>query len=241
LKIYKNGLIILLLICLVGTVCYYCSRYQVQVKLKEKIARSLELNGEATEMLARSDFAEARELLLESLSLNRLNAETYVYLAFVELNLDNLQEAYEYFVSGLNMEATSVEMIKSLADILMQSGHYSEAEKYLKYGLKDFPGEEALLLLLGKAELLNGDYESSIKNLQRLVKEKDDFLEGYKYLGLAYYYSGDKEKAGEYYKKYLNQVNPDPSAGEEREEKEEKDDIDFLHEKVLKMWGEGNG
>ncbi len=151
-KLYKNGFIILLLLTLTGSVIFYTIRDNTQLKLNEKIAHSLELNKEAAELLAEGEHAKARELLLQSLSLNRLNAETYVYLAFTELNLENYQQAYEFFVSALNMEAISVDMIKNLADILIKSGHYAEAEKYLKYGLKDFPGDETLLALLDRVQ-----------------------------------------------------------------------------------------
>jgi tetratricopeptide (TPR) repeat protein len=152
LKLYKNGFILLLLITLAGSVVYYTIRDDTQFKLNARIARSLELNREASELLAGGDYAEARELLLQSLSLNKLNAETYAYLGFVEHALENYQQAYEYYVSALNMEATSAEMIKNLAEILIQSAHYAEAEKYIKYGLKDFPDDESLIALLDRVQ-----------------------------------------------------------------------------------------
>ena len=151
-KLYKNGFIILLIISLAGTVLFYAVRDRAQVRLNEKINYSLELNREAQDLFARGEYAGAKELLLESLSLNRLNPHTYTLLAFVELNLENYQQAYDYFVSALNMDVTSVEIIKNLSELLIKSGHYAEAEKYLRHGLKDYPQDEALQELLAEVK-----------------------------------------------------------------------------------------
>ena len=151
-KLYKNGFIILLIISLAGTVLFYTVRDRAQVRLNEKINYSLELNREARELFDREEYAGAKELLLKSLSLNRLNPRTYALLAFVELNLENYQQAYDYFVSALNMDVTSVEIIKNLSELLIKSGHYAEAEKYLRYGLKDYPQDEALKELLAEVK-----------------------------------------------------------------------------------------
>ena len=151
-KLYKNGFIILLIISLAGTVLFYTVRDGAQVRLNEKINYSLDLNREAQELFDREEYAGAKELLLESLSLNRLNSRTYALLAFVELNLENYQQAYDYFVSALNMDVTSVEIIKNLSELLIKSGHYAEAEKYLRYGLKDYPQDEALKELLAEVK-----------------------------------------------------------------------------------------
>lgn len=231
-KLYKNGFIILLIICLVGAVAFYIVRHHTQAKLNEKIISSLELNQEAVELFAGGEFAEARELLSESLSLNRLNPKTYVYLAFVELNLDNPKGAYEHFVSGLNMEATSVDMIKNLADILIKNGYYAEAQGHLKHGLKDYPGNEELIFLLGKVDLLSGNFKGSLDAFKQLSGENTD-ADIYKYLGLASYYSGDKESAADYYLEYLTHRG--------LLQEEEEPDAEFLHEKVLEIWGEQNG
>ena len=151
-KLYKNGFIILLIISLAGTVLFYTVRDGAQVRLNEKINYSLELNREAQDLFARGEYAGAKELLLESLSLNRLNPYTYALLAFVELNLENYQQAYDYFVSALNMDVTSVDIIKNLSELLIKSGHYAEAEKYLRHGLKDYPQDEALQELLAEVK-----------------------------------------------------------------------------------------
>jgi tetratricopeptide (TPR) repeat protein len=151
-KLYKNGFIILLIISLAGTVLFYTVRDRAQVRLDEKINYSLELNREAEDLFVRGEYAGAKELLLESLSLNRLNPHTYTLLAFVELNLENYQQAYDYFVSALNMDVTSVEIIKNLSELLIKSGHYAEAEKYLRHGLKDYPQDEALQELLAEVK-----------------------------------------------------------------------------------------
>lgn len=147
-KLLKNGLVILLLICLGGMIGYYALRDSAQHKLDQRIARSLELNEEASALLAAEDYAGAREKLQQSLDLNRLNAWTYGYLGYAELNLGNHQQAYECFAGTLNLEATSADLIKNLAELLLQSGHYAEAERYLQYGLRDFPEDEALSALL---------------------------------------------------------------------------------------------
>jgi tetratricopeptide (TPR) repeat protein len=152
LKLFKNGLIILLLICLGGAIFYYALRDNSQHQLDRRLAQSLELNEEATALLAAEDYVAAREKLLQSLVLNRLNAWTYGYLGYAELNLGNHQQAYECFVSTLNLEATSADLIKNLAEMLLQSGHYAEAERYLQYGLKDFPEDEALNAVLEQAQ-----------------------------------------------------------------------------------------
>ena len=151
-KLYKNGFIILLIISLAGTVLFYTVRDRAQVRLNEKINYNLELNREAEDLFDRGEYARAKELLLESLSLNRLNPYTYALLAFVELNLENYQQAYDYFVSALNMDVTSVEIIKNLSELLIKSGHYTEAEKYLRYGLQDYPQDEALQELLAEVK-----------------------------------------------------------------------------------------
>ncbi|MGI6329071.1 MAG: tetratricopeptide repeat protein [Dethiobacteria bacterium] len=153
-KIGKNSFIILLIITLLGTGGYYAFRDRVQLGLNNRIAYSLELNREAAEPFSESKYAEARELLLESLSLNKLNPHTFACLAFVEQNLGNSQQAYEHFVSTLNMEATSVEIISNLAELLIESGHYAEAERYLKYGLQDYAESEILLELLDNVKSL---------------------------------------------------------------------------------------
>lgn len=150
----KNSFIILLIITLLGTGGYYAFRDGVQHGLNEKLEHSLELNRQAAELFSEEKYAEARELLLESLSLNKLNPHTFAYLAFVEQNLGNSQQAYEYFVSTLNMEATSVEVIRNLAELLIASGHYAEAERYLNYGLKDYAESEILLELLENVKSL---------------------------------------------------------------------------------------
>ncbi|NLK52587.1 MAG: tetratricopeptide repeat protein [Syntrophomonadaceae bacterium] len=147
-KLFKNGLVLFLLICLGGTVFYYALRDNTQQRLDKRVAQSLELNKEAFALLAAEDYGGAQERLLHALSLNRLNAWTYGYLGYAELNLGNRQQAYEYFVSTLNLETTSADLIKSLADMLLQGGHYAEAERYLQYGLKDFPDDEALQAIL---------------------------------------------------------------------------------------------
>lgn len=153
-RLDKNSFIILLIITLLGAGGYYAFRDRVQLGLNERIAYSLELNREAAELFSEDRNAEARELLLESLSLNKLNPHTFAYLAFVEQNLGNSQQAYEYFVSTLNMEATSVEIISNLAELLIESGHYAEAERYIKYGLKDYAESEILLELLDNVKSL---------------------------------------------------------------------------------------
>lgn len=147
-KLYRNGFFLLLIISLVGTVLFYSIKDSVQIKLNERIQYSLELAQEAQGLFAGGEYAEAKELLLESLAQNKLNPHTYTCLAFVELNLGNYQQAYEYFVSTLNMNATSVDIIQNLAGILLESGHYDEAKKYLSYGLQDYPENEILLDLL---------------------------------------------------------------------------------------------
>lgn len=230
--LYRNAFILFLSLFLFGTIAFYNVRNNTQVKLNERIITSLALNQKAVDLLDEGEFAESRELLLESLSLNRLNAETYVYLAFVELGLDNHQQAYEHSVSALNMEVVSHELIKNLADLLIRNGYYDEAERHLVYGLRDFSGNEDLLFLLGKVRLINGDYKSSINAFNQIFSENNN-KDIYKYLGLAYYYSGDKEKAREYYIEYL--------IHRELLEREESLAVDFLHNKVLKVWGEENG
>jgi tetratricopeptide (TPR) repeat protein len=233
LKVFKNGLIILLAIILAGSAVYYRIRNDTQARLNERIAHSLELNKEAAELFSEGEYLEARELLYKSLSLNRLNAETYVYLALAELELDNRRAAYEHFISALNMEATSIEIVASLADILLESGYYAEAEKYLKEGLKDFPGEGELLFRLGQAALLKGDLNSAISTLESLLAENGAYTEGYKYLGLAYYYAGEQEKAAENYGEYLRHSG---LSGLENEEMMPE----LLHKKVLAIWGDND-
>ena len=144
----------MLIITLLGTGGYYVFRDRVQFGLNERIAYSLELNREAAELFSESKYTEARELLLESLYLNKLNPHTFAYLALVEQNLGNSQQAYEYFVSTLNMGVTSVEVISNLAELLIESGHYAEAERYLKYGLQDYAESEILLELLDNVKSL---------------------------------------------------------------------------------------
>lgn len=229
-KLYKNGLIILLLVCLAGTVAFYSVRAGTQQKLNENIAFSLELNAEAQELLSQGEFAGARELLEDSLSLNRLNDETYALLAFAEYYLDNHRQAYEHFISGLAMGATSRDMVKFLAEMLMENGYYAEAKKYLASGLKDFPDDEKLLFLSGKNALISGDFKGSIKTFKKLLKEDEDFLVGYKYLGLSYYFADDLEKAEGNYKKYLKR--------KKLLDEIEKLSVDLLHEKVLAVWSE---
>jgi len=234
-KVFKNGLIILLMIIAAGFVVYLSVRDNTQVKLNERIARSLELNKEAVEHFSRGEYHEARQLLYGSLSLNRLNAETYAYLALAEYRIGNRQLAYEHFISALNMEATSVEMVASLADLLLGSGYYAEAEKYLKEGLKDFPGEKELLFRLGQASLLKGDLKGAIRTLENLLAEDDSFLEGYKYLGLACYLAGEREKAAKNYGEYLRQRG---LLGLKPEDEEMTPEL--LHKKVLALWGDND-
>ena len=84
-KLYKNGFIILLIISLAGTVLFYTVRDRAQVRLNEKINYSLDLNREAQELFDREEYAGAKELLLESLSLNRLNPLYMPYLLLSSL------------------------------------------------------------------------------------------------------------------------------------------------------------
>lgn len=224
-RILKSGFFLLLLIFIGGAVVYSAIRNDVQLKLNERITASLELNRQAAELLEKGELEEARELLLKSLSLNRLNAETYAYMAFVNLKLENHQEAYEYFISTLNMEATSVEIIKNLAEILIRSGQYQEAEKYIKYGLEDFPDDQRLLFMLGKVAFLKGDYGGSADFLSMVLEKNPDFDEAYKYLGLSYYFSGKELRAEEYYTEYLTRRGL-------LEEGEEKD-LEQLHQMVV--------
>ena len=151
-KLLKNSLIILLLICLGGAIGYSALRASTQHKLNRRVTRSLELNEEASALMAAEDFAGAREKLRQSLVLNRLNAWTYGYLGYAELNLGNHQQAFENFASTLNLEATGVDLIENLAELLLQSGHHAEAERYLRYGLRDFPDDETLNALLEQAK-----------------------------------------------------------------------------------------
>lgn len=151
-KLLKNSLIILLLVCLGGAIGYSALRDSAQHRLNRRVARSLELNEEASALMTAEDFAGAREKLRQSLALNRLNAWTYGYLGYAELNLGNHQQAFEYFASTLNLEATGVDLIESLAELLLQSGHHVEAERYLRYGLRDFPDDETLNALLEQAK-----------------------------------------------------------------------------------------
>ena len=67
-RLDKNSFIILLIITLLGTGGYYAFRDRVQFGLNERIAYSLELNKEAAELFSERKYAEAHELLLESLS-----------------------------------------------------------------------------------------------------------------------------------------------------------------------------
>ncbi|NLJ77692.1 MAG: hypothetical protein GX325_10655 [Peptococcaceae bacterium] len=147
-KLLKNSLIILLLICLGGAIGYSALPDGTQQRLDRRMARSIELNEEASVLMAEGDFGGARERLQQSLALDRLNAWTYGYLGYAELNLGNHQRAFECFASTMNLGATAADMIEDLAELLLQSGHHAEAEKYLQYGLKDFPEDEALNALL---------------------------------------------------------------------------------------------
>lgn len=149
-KLKQSGLFLLLIIYITSLVIFYVARDNTQKKLNQEIIKSLELNQQAALALSSGEIQEAHEKLLESLSLNKLNPETYVYFAFAEYMSGNFQNAYEYFISSLNMEVISAEIIYNMSDILVRSGHYSEAEIILQYGLLDFPDDKHLLFLLDK-------------------------------------------------------------------------------------------
>lgn len=137
-----------MLLTLAGAVLFYALRDNTQLRLDGQIARSLELTREGARLLEAGEYESARSLLQESLALNKLTAETFIHLAYVEYNMGNYQRAYEHFMSAFNMEVTSVDMVEKVSGILLRGGHDAEAVRVLERGLLDFPGEARLQTLL---------------------------------------------------------------------------------------------
>lgn len=207
-KHLKNGFILLLTVVILSSIIYLTANNAVRRSLAAKIERSLELNEEADKYLAEGNYQEARPLLEESLSLNRLNPATHAYLGLVHSRQGDYQQAYEYFVQSFNMGGLSPEVAHELAELFFRSGHYGEAVVYLRDTIKIFPERKELFLQLGKAYCLSGDHKGSIETLEPLLADEDfaELSEAYKYLGLTYYVQGGEEKAQEYYNLYLGKM-----------------------------------
>ena len=207
-KHFKNGFILLLTIVLVSSILYLALNNASKRSLAAGIERSLQLNAEADGYLAAGKYNEALALLLESLSLNRLNPTTHAYLGLVYNRLGQYQEAYEYFVQSFNMGGLSPEVAYELSELFFRSGHYQEAIVYLRDTMAEFPDRRDLSLQLGKAYCLSGDYKRSIKTLEDLLTDEEYEVpaEIYKYLGLAHHARGKEKEAKGYYRLYLQET-----------------------------------
>ena len=229
-KLWKNGFFLVLIISIAAAAAFQAVKPRTQARLEQKIAMSVELTRQAQEELREGEVSETGEKLRRALALNRLNAETYLYLAMLELREENYQSAYENYASAVNMEITAVDIILNLVNMLVRSGHYDLAGTYLRHGLMDFPESEELLLLSAKFNLLQGDYQASLETLQSLVDSGNNLEEIYLCLGLNYYFRGERERAAQYYRDYFALAG----AAAERETA----DVELMHEKALQLWGE---
>ena len=91
---------------------------------------------------------------------------------------------------------------------LVQQGKAAEALKELSKAYELAPGSARVNLLMGQAYLLQRQYSAAVRHLERAVNAAPGNGVAIEKLGTAYMASGNRQKAFDTYKKYL-QLKPD--------------------------------
>ena len=128
-------------------------------------------------------------------------------------SMKDYEKAKMYFMKGIEIEPDLTCNYDGLATLMMNHlKDYNESQKWYLKCLKINESEDVANASYGYLLYLMGDYESSMKYVQReLELTKDKHIWGYFYLGLLYKVSGNDEKSEDSLMKAVEIMKSEPS------------------------------
>jgi tetratricopeptide (TPR) repeat protein len=127
---------------------------------------------------ALSDLAQADSKLPDS-------PLVYLTLAQARLKEGDLKLALQAAQHANELDITNLSTYILLGQLYSQTGHPKEAAVALNTYLKYKPNDGAAYLLLGKMDYQNGDFESTIANMEKSISLDRNQREPYQYLFLS--------------------------------------------------------
>lgn len=155
-------------------------------------ARAHYLNGEIKEALS----------IYEAVIAYNQDGRAYYLRGNLRLDLGETEKALEDYKKAVEAEKNNYELFLGIYESLVSHNKKEEALPYLEQA-EQIEGEDASACLYqGRIHYLKQEYDAAIEALLKAEKGKEP-LAAY-YLGLSYEAKGDKTKAEEYLKRYLD-------------------------------------
>ncbi len=120
----------------------------------------------------------------------------------------NIDIALEFWIKSLEFKKDSLTYEKIVSSFIAKN-QLDEAKKYAISGLTYFPNNDNLLFNLGLIEFYCGEYESSLKVLDKLMERNKYYPEAHYLKGLIYEKKGDFERAR---KEFIEEININPGS-----------------------------
>lgn len=141
--------------------------------------------------------------LKEAIRINPKSSEAHYKLALEYFNADRYQDAAVLFAQSIELDPDSLDndaAYYALGLIHLKFARYDEAVKEFKESLKISPAVINTRRELGIAQFFAGDFKAAIEAFNGVLAEAPRHPSAHFWLGRAYLWSGDRERAMKQYK-----------------------------------------
>ncbi|AYC30117.1 tetratricopeptide repeat protein [Paenisporosarcina cavernae] len=135
-------------------------------------------------------FEHALQLLNEAYLLEDSESDIVFFLSEVNAHLGFLVDARKYAKLYLEMDPDG-----SYAEEAMEIMDFTDQEELAQFDLDGEEGERFALQERARKWMENGEFESAISLLEKVIEEHPDFWSAYNNLALAYFYVGEVEQS----------------------------------------------
>ena len=159
-------------------------------------------NQEGRAAYEEGDYQKAAQLFQEAITEDNTNAEYYVNLGMVHLELEAYDAAMTQFDNALHLDGNEKKAYRGKGIVSLETGDYDEAIRYFNQALESSGGkvsgdETDVLFYRAEAEQKKGDYEAAVNTYGILIETSARKAEAYDMRGVCYLKAGDGDKAKE--------------------------------------------
>ena len=163
------------------------------------------------------DYSTAMYYYREALNLDASTANAHIGLGLALANTGNPDQGIEHFRTARSLQPYSPHPYHSEATVLMGLDRYDEAFVVIRAGLAVDPSDANMLSDMGLAMLRTEEPDSAVKYLGLALESNPLLLSARGNLAVAYERQGDRARAREEYRKYMETAPPGPARDRARD------------------------
>lgn len=203
---------------------------------REKVSRML---NEAFEHHKAGRLAEAEDLYVQILDIDKDNPDCYHLLGLISLKVGDLHSAYTLISHAIDLKSEEPQFHFSLGNTMVTAGKLEDAAVCYKYAISLNPNYTQALNNLGVVLLQSGKFDEALPYIKKALEIDPDYPDAHNNLGMILKEKGNYDEAISCFQKAIS-LKPDyaeahNNLGTVYRIKEDLDSAIDQYEKTLKI------